>query len=119
MGAAPVALLERDSMVKAGSVKPLTFNGSTTGRILPGATVVSDVVELAVPSVSDLVVDLYLPGDLGLGPSPVTSHNTASQTNYLSAKGNHSGEPAMIVERTAGAWFLLSRVEMAAGREAG
>ena len=119
IGAAHVALRDRDSMVKAGSVKPVTFSGSTTGRILPGATVVSDVVELAVPSVSDLVVDLYLPGDLGLGPSPVTTHNGASQTNYLSATGNHSGEPAMTVERTAGAWFLLSRVEMAAGREAG
>ena len=119
IGAAHVALRDRDSMVKAGSVKPVTFSGSTTGRILPGATVVSDVVELAVPSVSDLVVDLYLPGDLGLGPSPVTTHNGASQTNYLSATGNHSGEPAMTVERTAGAWFLMSRVEMAAGREAG
>jgi len=119
IGAAHVALRDRDSMVKAGSVKPLTFNGSTTGRILPGATVVSDVVELAVPPVSDLVVDLYLPGDLGLGPAPVTAHGTASQTNYLSATGNHSGEPAMTVEKTAGAWFLLSRVEMAAGREAG
>jgi len=119
IGAAHVALRDRDSMVKAGSVKPVTFSGSTAGRILPGATVVSDVVELAVPSVSDLVVDLYLPGDLGLGPSPVTTHNGASQTNYLSTTGNHSGEPAMTVERTAGAWFLLSRVEMAAGRQAG
>ena len=119
IGAAHVALRDRDSMVNAGSVKPVTFSGSTTGRILPGATVVSDVVELAVPPVSDLVVDLYLPGDLGLGPSPVTTHNGASQTNYLSATGNHSGTPAMTVERTAGAWFLLSRVEMAAAREAG
>ena len=119
IGAAHVALRDRDSMVKAGSVKPLTFSGSATGRILPGATVVSDVVELAVPPLSDLVVDLYLPGDLGVGLSPVTTHNGASQTNYLSATGNHSGEAAMTVERTAGAWFLLSRVEMAAGREAG
>jgi len=119
IGAGHVALRDRDSMVTAGSVKPLTFSGSATGRILPGATVVSDVVELAVPPLSDLVVDLYLPGDLGVGLSPVTTHNGASQTNYLSATGNHSGEAAMTVERTAGAWFLLSRVEMAAGREAG
>jgi len=119
IGAGHVALRDRDSMVTAGSVKPLTFSGNATGRILPGATVVSDVVELAVPPLSDLVVDLYLPGDLGVGLSPVTTHNGASQTNYLSATGNHSGEAAMTVERTAGAWFLLSRVEMAAGGEAG
>ena len=119
IGAAHVALREKDSMVKAASVKPLTFGGATTGKILPGATIVSDPVELSLAPASDLVVDVYLPGDLGLGPSPVTTHNGASQTNYLSATGNHSGEPSMTVERTAGAWFLLSRVEVAASKEAG
>jgi len=119
IGAAHVALRERDAMVKASSVKPLTFGGKTTGRILPGATMVSDAVELTVPSVSDLVVDLFLPGELGTGPSPVTTHNGASQTNYLSSTGNHSGEPAMTVERTAGAWFLLARVEVASGSGSG
>jgi lysophospholipase L1-like esterase len=76
-------------------------------------------VDLAVTPVSDLVVDLYLPGELGTGPSPVTTHNGASQTNYVSATGNHSGEAAMTVERTAGAWFLLSRVEVTAASGAG
>jgi lysophospholipase L1-like esterase len=119
IGAAHVALRESAATLKASSVKPLTFGGSATGKILPGATIVSDAVELSVPPVSDLVVDLYLPGDLGVGPSPVTTHNGALQTNYLSATGNHSGEPSMTVERTAAAWFLLSRVEVAAGRDAG
>jgi lysophospholipase L1-like esterase len=113
IGAAHVALRDHDAAVKASSVKPLTFGGRTAGKILPGATMVSDAVELTVPAVSDLVVDLFLPGDLGTGPSPVTTHNGASQTNYLSGTGNHSGEPAMTAERTAGAWFLLARVEVA------
>jgi hypothetical protein len=119
IGAAHVGLRERDALVKASSIKPLTFAGSTTGRILSGATIVSDAVDLTVPDVSDLVVDLFLPGDLGTGPSPVTTHNGAAQTNYLSGAGNHSGEAAMTVERTAGAWFLLARVEVAASAGAG
>jgi len=119
VGAAHVALREKDATIQPATVKPLTFSGATTGRILPGATMVSDAVDLKLPSASDLVLDLYLPGDLGLSPSPVTTHNGASQTNYLSGTGNHSGEPSMTVERTAGAWFLLSRVEVAAGRDAG
>ncbi len=119
IGAAHVALRDRDALIKASSVKPLTFGGRTTGTILPGATIVSDAVSLAVTPVSDLVVDLFLPGDLGTGPSPVTTHNGASQTNYLSASGNHSGEAAMTVERTAGAWFLLSRVEVTAASGTG
>jgi lysophospholipase L1-like esterase len=119
IGAAHVALRDRDALVKASSVKPLTFGGSVTGRILPGATIVSDPVNLAVTPVSDLVVDLFLPGELGTGPSPVTTHNGASQTNYLSTNGNHSGAAAMTVERTAGAWFLLSRVEVTAASGTG
>ena len=119
IGAAHVALRDHDALVKASSVKPLTFGGSTTGRIVPGATIVSDAVSLTVPAVSDLVVDLFLPGELGTGPSPVTTHNGASQTNYLSAAGNHSGEAAMTVERTAGAWFLLARVEVASDHGSG
>ena len=119
IGAAHVALRDHDALVKASSVKPLTFGGSPTGRIVPGATIVSDAVSLTVPAVSDLVVDLFLPGELGTGPSPVTTHNGASQTNYLSAAGNHSGEAAMTVERTAGAWFLLARVEVASDQGSG
>ena len=119
IGAAHVALRDHDALVKTSSVKPLTFGGSTTGRIVPGATIVSDAVSLTVPAVSDLVVDLFLPGELGTGPSPVTTHNGASQTNYLSAAGNHSGEAAMTVERTAGAWFLLARVEVASDQGSG
>lgn len=119
IGAAHVALRDHDALVKASSVKPLTFGGSTTGRIVPGATIVSDAVSLTVPAVSDLVVDLFLPGELGTGPSPVTTHNGASQTNYLSAAGNHSGEAAMTVERTAGAWFLIARVEVASDQGSG
>jgi lysophospholipase L1-like esterase len=119
IGAAHVGLRDHDAIVKESSVRPLTFTGSTNGRVLPGATIVSDAVDLTVPEVSDLVVDLFLPGELGTGPSPVTTHNGASQTNYLSAAGNHSGEPAMTVERTAGAWFLIARVEVAASADAG
>ena len=49
----------------------------------------------------------------------MTTHNGASQTNYVSATGNHSGQAAMTVDRTAGAWFLLARVEVAAAAGSG
>jgi lysophospholipase L1-like esterase len=114
IGAAHAALREKDSAVVAASVKPLRFGGSATAAIRAGATLVSDPVDLTVPSVSDLVVDLFLPGDLGVSPSPVTTHNGASQTNYLSEAGNHSGSATLPVARTTNAWFLLARVEVVA-----
>ena len=116
IGAAHVALRDHDAMVKPSSVKPLTFGGSAKSRILPGATIVSDAVDLEVPAVSDLVVDLYLPGELGTGPSPVTTHNGASQTNYLSGD-RQPFRPARDDGRADhGAWFLIARVEVAAKR---
>jgi lysophospholipase L1-like esterase len=114
VGAAHVALREKDEAIVAASAKELTVSGASTFSVLPGATVVSDPIELAVAPVSDLVVDLYLPGELGIGPSPVTTHNGASQTNFVSETGNHSGVTAPPVKARTGAWFLLSRVEVVA-----
>lgn len=114
IGAAHVALREKDAAVIASSTKPLTFGGTSSAAVLAGATLVSDPIDLTVPPVSDLAVDLFLPGDLGIGPSPVTTHNGAGQTNYLSEPGNHSGAAAIPVARTTNAWFLIARVEVVA-----
>jgi lysophospholipase L1-like esterase len=114
IGAAHVALRDKDANVAASSAKPLTFGGSAAGTILAGAVLVSDPVELTVPPMSDLAVDLFIPGDLGVGPSPVTTHNGAGQTNYLSEAGNHSGVATLPVAARANAWFLIARVEVAA-----
>jgi lysophospholipase L1-like esterase len=114
IGAADIALRDKESAVVAASVKPLTFGGNAKAAVLPGATLVSDPVEMRVAALADLAIDLYLPGDLGIGPSPVTTHNGASQTNYLSASGDHTGAAAFAPTGQAGAWFLLSRVEVTA-----
>ncbi len=100
--------------VRAAGVHPLTFGGGKSAAILPGAVLVSDPVDMAVAPLSDVVVDLYLPGDLGIGPSPVTTHNGASQTNYLSASGNHVGAVNLPLDKEMGAWFLLARIEVVA-----
>lgn len=114
IGAAHVALRDKDATVVASSTRPLTFGGNSTGTILAGATLLSDPVDLIVPPVSDLVVDLFLPGDLFVGPSPVATHNGASQTNYLSETGNHSGATVVPVARNITTWFLIARVEVVA-----
>ncbi len=114
IGAADIALRAEGPATVAASVTPLTFSGNAKASILPGATLVSDAVDLKLAPLSDLAIDLYVPGDLGVGPSPVTTHNGASQTNYLSESGDHTGDPAFKAAGQAGAWFLLARVEVAA-----
>jgi lysophospholipase L1-like esterase len=114
IGGAHVALRDKEAAIVAGSARPLLFSGRTTTTILAGATLVSDPVDLNMPAVSDLAVDLFLPGDLGVSPSPVTTHNGASQTNYLSEAGNHSGAMSLPAVGRTNAWFLIARVEVAA-----
>jgi lysophospholipase L1-like esterase len=114
VGAGHVALRDKDSAIVAASAKKLTVSGAATFSILAGATVVTDPVDLTVAPLTDLVVDLFLPGDLGVSPSPVTTHNGASQTNFVSETGNHSGAAALPVSARTGAWFLLARVEVTA-----
>ena len=113
IGAAHVALRQSEAALN-GAAKPMTFSGRTAATILPGAVLVSDPVDLTVPAVSDLAIDLFIPGDAGTGPSPLTIHQGAAQTNYLSAPGNHSGSATLPVDGRTTSWFLLARVEVAA-----
>ena len=114
IGAGNIALRDKEASVLTSSVKPLTVSGASTFTVLAGATLVTDPVDLAVPPVSDLVIDLYVPNDLGISPSPVTTHNGASQTNFVSESGNHSGVTNLPVNARSGAWFMIARVEVMA-----
>src|SRR5215468_8493390 len=69
VGAAHVAVRDKDAAIKAGG-HPLTFGGDKATMIAAGAVVVSDPVSLAIPTGSDLAIDLYLPGDTAASPSP-------------------------------------------------
>jgi lysophospholipase L1-like esterase len=119
VGAAHVALREKDAAIQAKTDRPLTFGGNTSTMIAAGAVVVSDPVNLAIPATADLAIDLYLPGDTAASPSPLTTHQGALQTNYISAEGNHAGEPDFAGATTTNQWFFLARVEVAAPDTAG
>jgi lysophospholipase L1-like esterase len=114
IGGASVALRDTDSSIQPGTAKPLLFGGSPTASVLAGATLVSDPVDLTVAPLADLAIDLFVPGDLGVSSSPVTTHNGASQTNYVSETGNHVGEATIAPALRPGAWFLIGRVEVIA-----
>jgi lysophospholipase L1-like esterase len=114
IGAGNIALRDKESSLVTSSVKPLTVAGASKFTVLAGATLVTDPVDLTVPPVSDLAIDLYVPNDLGISPSPVTTHNGASQTNFVSETGNHSGVTNLPVNGRSGAWFMIARVEVLA-----
>ena len=114
IGGGSIALRAKESSIQPASSKTLLFDGAPTATILAGATLVSDPVELTLAPLADVAIDLFVPGDLGIGPSPVTTHNGAGQTNYVSDTGNHVGEATMSASLRPVAWFLVARVEVAA-----
>jgi lysophospholipase L1-like esterase len=119
IGAAHVALRDKDAAIQTKSDRPLTFGGKPATFVAAGAVAVSDPVSLTVPAVADLAIDLYLPGDTAASTSPLTTHQGASQVNYISAEGNHAGEADFPGAATTQQWFFLARVEVAAPEQAG
>ncbi len=113
IGAASVALRDKDSALVVSSSRPLTFSTRASVTIPAGAIVVSDPVSLTVPPLADLAIDLFLPGNTETWSSPLTFHNTGLQTNYISPAGNHTGQ-AFTPQTTVTSWFLLARVEVLA-----
>src|ERR1051325_5145867 len=113
IGAGHVALREKGSSIQAAFGHPLTFSGLPSVTIPANAVVYSDPVNLTVPQMTDLAIDLYLPGNTDT-PAPLTMHNGAFQTNYVSETGNHAGKAKLPVVSTVQNWFIVYRVEVQA-----
>jgi lysophospholipase L1-like esterase len=113
VGAAHIALREKDSSIRSGSGRALTFSGRSSMTIPANAIVYSDPVDLTVREMADLAIDLYLPGDTNR-PAPLTMHNGAFQTNYVSGTGNHVGATTLPEAKTVQNWFIIHRVEVEA-----
>lgn len=125
IGAAHVARRDKESAIVTTGAFPLTFSRSTSATIQPGALIVSDPVNLTVPDLADLAIDIYLPDDTAAMKSPITTHAASWQTNYVSPPGNHAGAANMPVAAKTlyrrandgligSTWFFLSRVEVMA-----
>jgi lysophospholipase L1-like esterase len=113
IGAAHIALRDKDAGIQPASDRPLLFGGRPTVTIPANAIAYSDPVDLTVPAMSDLAIDVYLPGTTNT-PSPLTMHQAAFQTNYVSETGNHVGVPVLPTVATTQSWFVLSRIDVLA-----
>jgi lysophospholipase L1-like esterase len=111
IGAAHIALRANGADIDAATDRPLTFSGSTSITIAPGAPVLSDPVDLKLPAQSDLAVSVYLPGQVGVA----TVHATASQANYVSQPGNFTGAASLPTQGTIHSWPFLTEVDVDGG----
>ena len=113
IGAAHIALRDKGASIQDASGRPLTFGGQPTMTIPANAVIYSDAVNLTVPPMADLAIDLYLPGTTN-SPATLTLHGGALQTSYISDTGDYVGKTAMPQTGTTQSWFLLSHVDVVA-----
>ncbi len=110
IGAASIALPDRDAAVKADSIRQLTFGGATSIVVPPGAPALSDPIVLTAVDADDLVVSLYLPDSTRVE----TVHATGEQTGYISLPGNFTASADMPVATTTQSRLFLSEVDVMA-----
>ena len=108
IGAAHIAVRDKDSGIVAASDRALTFNGRPWVKLAPGMVVVSDPVELTVAPLADLAVSLYLPGDTG----PPTTHATGLRPAYISREGDFTASQTIPDATTRMSYYWLAAVEV-------
>jgi len=108
IGAAHIAIRRSGWTILPESDRVLTFSGHSSATVPPGAPILSDPVELVVPSMKDLAISIYLPG-----ATPVqTAHWGAQQTSYVSP-GDTTGSATLEAASKITFWPFLTGVDVA------
>ncbi|HSR99952.1 MAG TPA: SGNH/GDSL hydrolase family protein [Kofleriaceae bacterium] len=118
IGATHIARRDVNERIIDGG-REVTFGGRPDITIPAGAIALSDPVRFDARALSDVAIDIYLPGDTGATTSPLTRHTGALQTNYLSTPGDFTGAVEFPVAATRASWFFLTGVEVSARDEVG
>ena len=84
-----IALSRSTAALEPNTDRSVTFGGSPSVVIAPGADIVSDPVSLAVPAGGALAVSFFIDS----AEKPSTWHKLSSQVNYLSTTGNFVTDP--------------------------
>jgi lysophospholipase L1-like esterase len=88
MGHVTVAAGSGGAAAVPGTMREVTFGGVKSITIAAGAEVLSDPVDLNVPEDGDLLVTMFTPEPSG----PVTYHQVANETSFLTPDGDHTAE---------------------------
>ena len=106
--AATVALSTGVSGLDTASLHDVTFGGSPSIVIPPGAEVLTDPVAMATPAFTNLAISLYLPLQQ---ISDVSVHSSAQQDNFI-ATGNHVRDASLASPVVTPSWYFLKGVDV-------
>ena len=115
VGAAHIALRDKDSAIVPASDRPITVNGGKSFKMIAGETVFTDPVDLEFAPLSDLAVSLFFPEATG----PLASHGLGLHTTYFAGPGDFTAQ-ASIAEpiATSMAYYWISSVDVLAPADA-
>ncbi|WP_405662951.1 SGNH/GDSL hydrolase family protein [Streptomyces sp. NBC_01166] len=97
------------SAVKAGTTRPVTFQGRSSVSVPVGAQAVSDPLDFALAPGSNLTATVYLA--TGQASTSITSHPGSRTTSHLLA-GDHVSDADLPGATPTDHWYFLSGVEV-------
>lgn len=109
IGAAHIALRNKDAAIIPASDRALTFNGRASVTIPSGAVMWSDPVEFKIAPQAELAVSLYVPKE-----SATSTHLFGEHTAYLSKEGDFSGSAEIADAATSLSYYWLAGVDVLA-----
>ncbi len=116
IGAVHIALHSSGSTIVTGTDRTMTFGGKSSITIPAGAQVLSDPVDLNVPSLGELAVSIFVPGS----SVPAAWHFESRETTYVSPTGDFTASTVMPSNSTTTvAFFWLATVEVMAPSQTG
>src|SRR5207248_2279166 len=83
VGAASVAIANKDGSVRANTFATLKFGGSAKTTIPPGARMMSDSIEFKTEALQNLAVSIYLPEETVLSTYHQEERRPYEQIGYL------------------------------------
>jgi lysophospholipase L1-like esterase len=108
IGAAHVAIRDTGATIRSGTDKAITFAGRTSVTLRRGAVVVSDPIDMVVPSLTDIAISMWVKDTV----RATTRHATGLQTSYVSSAGDFTAATSMHADTTIRQWLWLAGVDV-------
>lgn len=97
-----------DAKITPGTSKRLTFRGSESVTIQPGAMVISDPVDMALAPMADVAVTVVTKAS----PSDVTGHPGSRTTSYFAYDGADADAADLPGAKRTDHWYLISGLDV-------
>jgi lysophospholipase L1-like esterase len=108
IGAAHIAIRDTGAAIRAGTDKAITFAGRTSVTLRRGAVLVSDPIDMLVPSLTDIAISMWVKDTI----RATTRHAQGLQTNYVSSAGDFTAATSMHADTTIRQWLWLAGVDV-------